>query len=379
MNKIIIENVDKIQEETLRKIFSQYLTALEKGNLSAFLENSMYKSISDLENDISKFINNYATKEEKRTYVSIKARNRQDEIRLYQNYRFKHAEEVETLLNGDNKTCLEIFYSKNISASELEVWCNRYCLLHNVTTEGKKKLQSQIQSYRDFCKAKALEKMDDKKILREQYVRTEVLPESKKLIEDLIVSKKSVDFYCKAKSINLSDIKRSLKLIEEYDYQAYQEYIKKIRENESDENKSIATLALQMESMIKNGIEEDGYTREFDIVDYYMITKRMPKEFIKLAEEGLGSAVKILELKGILNKVYTNVSPLKFDENEILNNKVSVYIDGEERVITQEEKMNMLKFLKDNDIPQTGYTYRIMQLRLINNLTGRNIKKRTYS
>lgn len=386
MNKTLQELrhiIPSIEENYLRKLFKEYLSALSNDQLNKILEKYNYEKVYSLEKDIRKYLSKYGTDLDKENYVSIRFQNRKIDIRAKQYAEFKHEEDMKRLLQDDSTNYFDELYSKNITPNTLNNWYERYCMLYIPEKQKKIELLRKIELYQHFYENKSLKRRKEyngqQKIARQQRIILEILPEAKKLIEDLISSKKSRSLYCESNKISSTKIRENLKLIEEYDKKSYELYINQILQNEANENKNNAVLALQMESMIKNGIEEDGYTREFDIVDYYMITKRIPREFIKSAEEGLGSAVKISELKRLLNKVYTNVSPLKLDENEILNNKVLVSVDGQEREITQEEKKNMLKFLKDNDIPQTEYTYRIMQLRLINKLTGRNIKKRTYS
>ena len=199
------------------------------------------------------------------------------------------------------------------------------------------------------------------------------------LIENIIKSGNSIYTYRKTHNIEEKEIEIILLRIKKYSLEMHNEYIELLNRNKTLESEKYAALALQMEKMIESGVDEQDYIREFDILDYYMIAKTDPKYFVTSASKSLEKESQILNLRVVLSKSYHFIKKAPFNEKKELNAQNRVLVNGEERLITKEEKQEFIDYLRDNDIPVTNYTYQTMKLRFINKLTGRNIKMKTYS
>lgn len=368
---------EDIERERLKTIFYEYLEALKNNRDTQELivkyglktKESMHKQA------IIRYLKNYATEEERENYKSMPNGNDPDIARA--NYILdinKRYSKLIKMLYAEEETKVFEYYHKN----KISIRILKQHILENYQNEKEKNfLLSKVERYIEFHK-NAL--MADRKIETEQQDNTkqEIIDKKIKLIEDIIKSGESICTYYRTHGIEYHTIQNSLSSIKKYDLKRYNRYIELLNRNKTSEDKNNAALALTMENMIENGIEEDNYIRMFDIVDYYLMVKKEPKEFIKSAQSYLESPMQILNLKNFLLNSYNEPDQMPFNEEKTLNSYNSILIDGTSRLITKEEKQGFIDYLKSNAIPVNNVTYRTMKKRFINLLTGKNIKRKTY-
>lgn len=371
-----------IKEQGLRRIFNGYIEAITNEKLEDFLKSNKYESEEQLDKDINFYLSNWATDKEKNKYITIRKVLKKTESEDSKS--FMYMGEINRLLHFEENDCLECYYESGIAALTVQSWVNKYILINNVPEEEQEKLQKAVEEYKKYRCSQAFKKRKDKsKDWAEQkkyIIDTEIFPSAKELIERLIASNKSKEEYCRLHGINLKDVNNALNIIKQCNEAMYNFYIKHIEKIELDESKYNATLALMMEKRIESGIEEEDYIRNFDIIDYYMITKTNPRYFARSALKSLKSESQIINLRILLAKYYnSSIQEIPFNEELELSLPNSILIDKTPRLITREEKQGFINYLKRNKIPVTDYTYKTMKIRFTNLLTGRNIKRKTYS
>ena len=121
------------------------------------------------------------------------------------------------------------------------------------------------------------------------------------------------------------------------------------------ENKNIRAKyinnAIAVTELLKTGIEdENGNVRDFDIIDYYSMSKTAPERLFEIA----GKAVKSLYDKEQYEKFskfcLKHGTSAKITIKEIMGIKHSVFDNGVVREITEEEKLEAIRFLAENNI-----------------------------
>lgn len=193
-----------------------------------------------------------------------------------------------------------------------------------------------------------------------------------KIIQDFVNSPLNRKEFCQKNHItNLSEYVSVVKKIDNDLYNKYQDKINTINYAISNESK---VMSLELLNYLKNGINE----KSFDIIDYYLYINCSLKEIAR-ATNYLWTTHKILRndlnliqdfLYNIGYRSYTrNInSPSAFDEidfNSIMSEQNIFLINGEERIITCEEKQNIYNYLVINEIPATRKAYRTCINRLI--------------
>lgn len=176
---------------------------------------------------------------------------------------------------------------------------------------------------------------------------------AKEVIDDLIVSGKSIYEYCHEHlEYNMLDIKRFIKIVYSELGSSPSKVNKIIKEFEDKESPSFISKLQYIAYEITNN-------PNFTILDYYSLTKLSLEDFK-------------FKIKDICNKqiaifIGTNSSTRQVDvetkitlENEL---KVNNIING--RLITDEDKIAIFKWLEENQIPVNKYTYKCCIKKLI--------------
>ena len=207
---------------------------------------------------------------------------------------------------------------------------------------------------------------------------------SNEYINDYINSEfRNIKDYCEDRKISVSQFRRCLNRVKEINSSLYKKYIDKCEAIRLEEFNNNFSIALQVLDCIENGILDNGNYREFDLIDYFLITKLDKREMLKVIKEGLtcreakvfgaflskNPELQLLNENNI-NKILTDkmVFGMRFDDN-------GVAIPGTGREITYEEKTNIINYINDNDIPFYEGVYRTAIKRLLNGI-DLNIKNK---
>lgn len=197
--------------------------------------------------------------------------------------------------------------------------------------------------------------------------------------------------FCKQVHLSLSKFNYYLSLVEKYDVEMFKAY----NDKSQDHSKRAYNLAVKQVKVIINKLEDN----DFDLVDYYLLTKHEYKSLNEFNESCLSflasgvisdSEYKLIKRFIIRNcssdsrsNVYKDLKTVKVKElmsiEERLNGEVDGYgnyIKDSGRIITDEEKGDTIKYLKDNNIPINWTTYACAKKRIIKDFNLDKNKKR---
>lgn len=241
----------------------------------------------------------------------------------------------------------------------------RYEELHDQTVE-------KINIYRNYLNEKKSKEREQKKIEKREKELVFAHDTVSKFVHS---TNKNINHFCKEKDIDIKEFNKYINLIKEEDVDLYADYSDKIEKKKKENYAIIATKIEEVSNYIKNGIVmETGEKRKFDIVDYYMVQKYEPSNFLKIS-------------KGVLNRWDYNDLKLFFSKNKILDKQQPFYVKGvlEEvtevdckkdknglpiqgtgRIVAEEEKLSIMDYLKNNGVPLTSRTYNVAFRRYLN-------------
>ena len=132
----------------------------------------------------------------------------------------------------------------------------------------------------------------------------------------------------------------------------------------------------ELVNFIKNGVNINGKTRNFDILDYYILSKGVP---VKVFLENLPKDISLDNLKTLKTFFFNNNEGTLMDIDsyyirQILSTKDEVNtkrneegypIPGTGRIIKTEEKRNIIDYIINNNIPLTTKIYSLAMKRYI--------------
>lgn len=185
---------------------------------------------------------------------------------------------------------------------------------------------------------------------------------------------KDLHDYCDKIGTTVSTFQKYVGLMKKSNNSIYNEYVefdnvKKQAELEYKHNCIDALL-----SGIRNGVNENGVIREFDLLDYYSYTNIPFKELKKVACKYLNSC-DLLTLSLFVSKygndkiIDNNSINSIFDTKDILfcefDNNGNMINPGYE--VTTDDKKQILTLLNEKNIPLTVKTYSLMRDRYIQN------------
>ena len=121
------------------------------------------------------------------------------------------------------------------------------------------------------------------------------------------------------------------------------------------ENNKEKELVKEIINLLQNGVLENDNIRPFDMLDYYRMTKRSPRSlYEKVVANSYFSEE---ERKLFYSFVCKSFSDKRLKINDIIDVKHFVLKDDVPVEITELEKMNVIKYLEENKIPITSFTY----------------------
>lgn len=184
------------------------------------------------------------------------------------------------------------------------------------------------------------------------------------IIKDFIDSDiSSIKEYCNFKKIKVSEFNRLVGLVKKYNDSLYEVYQLKISRYR---NKIYAKLVFDVDTIIKgikDGIIENNEVRQFDLFDYYMITKIPFDLLLKITSDYLSSSDMSI-LKGFINKNSDLQDVMSIDD--IIGSNIE--ING--KIILDYEKIAIINYLKEFGMP---VNYQLFSIVLNNYMSGKFI------
>lgn len=204
--------------------------------------------------------------------------------------------------------------------------------------------------------------------------KNELLPIANNIVEKFINSNEIIPVFCKNNNINKATFNKYLNLIKEKNPPLYNSYIKKITEIQKKWYSYKVKQIRQIISGLKNGIEINGQTKKFDLIDYYSITKTSINEMLQIAKDNVTQ--KDFDLFNKFAKQNErNTETNTKDINQIMNQKIIISyekdknnepIPGTEVIVSNEDKQKVINYLRYKKIPINLKTYSLMYKRYIN-------------
>ena len=116
--------------------------------------------------------------------------------------------------------------------------------------------------------------------------------------------------------------------------------------------------AKEIVKLLHIGVEtETGEMRQFNILDYYKITKISPKKLYEITAADLRKEYSDSEVKKFRSFVLRSLNDTKITARAIMEVKHSVIVNDELREITDSEKKGVIGYLKFNKLPLTSDMY----------------------
>lgn len=191
----------------------------------------------------------------------------------------------------------------------------------------------------------------------------------KAFLESDVVSRSE---YLQKTNIKPSLFNSHVHLIKQHDQDLYNLYKKKINLFMGINYSRLVGEIYTIVDGLKNGIEFNNHTRPFDILDYYQTTKMKRYTCLKLAKQLLETNDS--RLLSIFFERYNTSKPIRniqalLEEKTILGmqldkNKQIIPNSGYE--VSKEDKLNVINYLKNNNIPLYDDIYIIALRRYVN-------------
>jgi len=285
--------------------------------------------------------------------------------------KFKAYEKL--LTTNDEEEIIKIISSLNESFSSLQNCIDTFAVNYaGNTTHIYSNLRSKLKVYSD---ALVSERKENKAKIKEQE-KLFHLTEAQEVVRTFLEDENcTIADFCKEYGIIDREFENFVKLVKEYDEELAKKYDKKISENSK---RSFAILSSKINSIIekiKNGIEINGEIRNFDIIDYYMITKLDFNKILEISRKILDNRDIVVIKKFIATNRMAEKYDCKFEQN-ILESTTIINVQKDEKgnvipgtgdIIDIETKKIIILFLKEHNIPLNQKTYNTAFKRYINN------------
>ena len=344
------------------------------------LESAIYKIIvsSDI-NDIKKYVYfEHITPYVVKSFI--------ESSRYYYNM---YSSEKDLICNKVNKALklLEdehkyIHYSVALSIIENT---NDYNLLkeivrNNINSLTKINISTYIYTYKAFLSNKEkialAELLTDKindikdKIINDEKMRKQQVKETNLISEYtnidfslfLLLDIKNIDEFCDMFHISRYEFNKYLSVLEKDNNKLYLKIKDKLNNLKKQRYAVLNNKVSFIVDSIINGIKkEDDSIREFEILDYFLNTKLDFKDFINIYNDKDSNTLKALKTFFAKNKLTS-----KININQELSGKTIFMINNSPYEVTKEEKLKVINFLKDKEIPLYTKVYKQALKRYVN-------------
>ena len=190
--------------------------------------------------------------------------------------------------------------------------------------------------------------------------------DAKKLIVDYLDNNgnNSIDFYCKTVGITKNEFNKDVEMIKEYSPELYERYFNKAQSVSANRYMALLASIKKLVNYIKNGIEEDGVIREFDVLDYYKATKFSFDDLIKFISDNNNRldlsnddirTIRIFIAKNKKFKAYTDRKKEVFVNSTIIM-KVKTSDREELKEFTKDELQAVIDYLETHKLPVNDKT-----------------------
>ena len=190
--------------------------------------------------------------------------------------------------------------------------------------------------------------------------------DAKKLIVDYLDNNgnNSIDFYCKTVGITKNEFNKDVEMIKEYSPELYERYFNKAQSVSANRYMALLASIKKLVNYIKNGIEEDGVIREFDVLDYYKATKFSFDDLIKFISDNNNRldlsnddirTIRIFIAKNKKLKAYTDRKKEVFVNSTIIM-KVKIGDREELKEFTKDELQAVIDYLEMHKLPVNDKT-----------------------
>lgn len=287
--------------------------------------------------------------------------------------RYKKA--LDSLLNAQTfDEIIAIINIPDLNVSSLARAVPDYIITyHNGNKEIRDALKSKIKMYTDYISEKRKEQkqkeLDEEKIKKNLEKLSIAIPVITEFINDF--ESRTIGEFCEKNNITKDVFEEYATIIKEYESSLYDIYNEKIN---NMNRQRYAIIIIEIKNIIeglKNGIEENGIKRPFDIIDYYNITKIPLEKILVLSKEVLLSDEYNI-LKRFANENINNQKHNPSIKSQIMSQKVIIKyekdkkgdpIPGTEEIFSNEEKEKLINYLNQKKVPINLKTYNIIYRR----------------
>ena len=247
-------------------------------------------------------------------------------------------------------------------------------------------LMKKLEFYKEYRKPLSIEEANEARRITKEEGDLSYLNTAREVVLDFIESeyssiKEFLYYYNKNRlrrnihvyEITEQNFKKYLSVLKKYDNTIYMMYETKVNQISERNYVILCKIASKIVEKIKNGVIENGETREFDLLDYYFETKLSPETILKILQYNHSPDEKIFRQFANKYKYKRRIDHMVglMDENHTLE----IEFDSEGNLIsesgikiTNEEKKKVIEYLKENHIPLYDRVYYIALKRYVNNL-----------
>ena len=233
------------------------------------------------------------------------------------------------------------------------------------------KLKSRLAYYTQYKKNKRSEVLKEKNADK----KINELDKAREIIGRFLLDRDlSVDEYCKNNGVSINKFKNIVKLLKDYNDPFYHKYNDKINYLKEKEHKLLISIGSEVLNKVKSGVIVNDEVKEFDLVDYYLLTDIPLKNVFAAIKNDFN--IDDIKRFGRFYSPYSKSKELNERTINILLDSKEVFgveVDGEGnpiknsgREVSLEEKLYVLDYLKKNNIPLLDDTYRIALIRYLN-------------
>lgn len=264
---------------------------------------------------------------------------------------------------------IDIIESYDKTFTYLKRCIDSYLKFYNDFKYTEEQIEKKLEIYENYLKNKRIEDNELRKQKKYQLYVDENIDIARQIINQYLneESEKIKDF-CDANDIDIKTFEEYVNLIKDNDEELYSKYSEQRDSIQSKRFSILLTKANKIIKLIKNGIEENGIKRDFDLVDYYKNTSLSFEELLHVVEGKVGAEdYRALRMFIAKNKNDKEMTPR--DISNLYNTKIVIgaqfdykrnIIPGTGREITKEEKQSIVKYLEYNNIRVTNTTYNII-------------------
>ena len=329
---------------------------------------------------IKEYVENYLEKEEKNKQINNE--QKKEQVRLNK----KLISIYDSIINFDtSNSVMKLYFMFNCtdySPSYLEKQFVKY--EKNYTTE-------EVKSFYDKCKIckeykKDLKKKTTKEKRNNSSLESDLLKATSVINDYMNTYNLSFEEFLNIHNINKNDFTEYIRIIKLYDMFTYNNYLSKKEELESIYEDNLRDKTKLVIDGLLNGYEENGVIRKFDIIDYFSITSLPLSKFSSVSINKYIRDNQYIVRKFCNRNRYIEKSNTYEEHtiNQIMENEKRIgaevdkfgrVIENSGRIITDEEKRNIINYLKKKNIVVNMVTFNAAFKRYIKGFLNFELKE----